>query len=291
MLLVSDPFVVWTTPEKIETKFGNTRFFVPQNIATNKALVRSAEWAKEAAGLFYNVYLVVGKLICVVFIIRQLAKVTICSRNVSLGAKTLLGLFSISCTTFCMETATRVWMSDVDTANHTFNVFKIAEDGFKEVQKKDMEEAASHKMLWWRMDYASTLLFLGIGFLEVLRKTFVQSPTTKRIMLWRKPCCSFQVLGCRKESLCSQEFLSVINGGGATFVFNAGDVEAASLVSRWVVSQFKSDSWTRSKIWGVDLWTGQWGFQSISFAQTSAGSSKHTVFCTVRWWRLCVSKS
>ena len=65
----------------------------------------------------------------------------------SLGAKTLLGLVSISCTTFRMETATRVWMSDVDTANHRFNVFKIAEDGFKEVQKKDMEEAASHKML------------------------------------------------------------------------------------------------------------------------------------------------
>ena len=142
MLLVSDLFVVWTTPEKIETKFGNTRFFVPQNVATNKALVRSAEWAKEAAGLFYNIYLVVGKLICVVFILRQLAKVTICSRNVSLGAKTLLGLVSISCTTFRMETATRVWMSDVDTANHTFNVFKIAENGFKEVHKKDMEEVA-----------------------------------------------------------------------------------------------------------------------------------------------------
>jgi hypothetical protein len=41
-----------------------------------------------------------------------------------------------------METATWNWMSDVDTAHQTVNAFKIAEDGFKEVQKKDMVEAA-----------------------------------------------------------------------------------------------------------------------------------------------------
>jgi hypothetical protein len=33
-------------------------------------------------------------------------------------------------------------MSDVDTAHQTVNVFKIAEDGFKGVQKKDIVEAA-----------------------------------------------------------------------------------------------------------------------------------------------------
>jgi hypothetical protein len=42
-----------------------------------------------------------------------------------------------------METATLNWMSDVDTTHHQpVNVYKITDNGFKEVQKKDMVEAA-----------------------------------------------------------------------------------------------------------------------------------------------------
>ncbi len=41
-----------------------------------------------------------------------------------------------------METATWNWMSDVDTAHQPVNIFNITDDGFKEVQKKGMVEAA-----------------------------------------------------------------------------------------------------------------------------------------------------
>ena len=91
---------------------------------------------------------------------------TTCSRSVLLGAKTLLLSHALHfkmelkmcvvhywcwirliCITetvlhyICGDTGTRVWMSDVDTAHQPVNVFKIAEDGFKVVQEKEMEEA------------------------------------------------------------------------------------------------------------------------------------------------------
>jgi hypothetical protein len=46
------------------------------------------------------------------------------------------------CYIVCMETATWNWMSDVDTAHQPVNIFNITDDGFKEVQKKGMVEAA-----------------------------------------------------------------------------------------------------------------------------------------------------
>ena len=77
----------------------------------------------------------------------------------------------------CIETATRVWMSDVDTAHQTVNVFKIAEDGFKEVQKKDMEEAAKPQNAMMTDGLRKYSAFPLHWFLEVvLRKTSVQSP-------------------------------------------------------------------------------------------------------------------
>ena len=61
-----------------------------------------------------------------------------------------------------------VWMSDVDAAHQTVNVFKIAEDGNKyEFQKKDtMEEATKphDAMMTDELRKYSTLLSLCTGF-------------------------------------------------------------------------------------------------------------------------------
>jgi hypothetical protein len=59
-------------------------------------------------------------------------------------------------------------MSDVDSAHQTVNVFKIADDGFKEVQKKGMVEAATPQNSMMTDGLRKYLAFSCIGFLEVL---------------------------------------------------------------------------------------------------------------------------
>ena len=124
----------------------------------------------------------------------------------------------------CGDTGTRVWMSDVDTAHQPVNVFKIAEDGFKVVQEKEMEEADKPQNAKMTDGLGKCSVFSLYWFLVLLRKPFVQCATTKWIILW-KLCCSFQVC-CRKRTIVFSTIL-ISDHLGATFVFNAGDVEAA----------------------------------------------------------------
>ena len=87
----------------------------------------------------------------------------------------------------------------------------------KKSKRRTRKRRLSHKMLWWRVDYASTLLSLCISFLGS-EEDLCAKPNNKMNHF-------FQVC-CRKRISMFSTIL-VSNHGGATFDFNAGDVEAA----------------------------------------------------------------
>ncbi len=118
----------------------------------------------------------VRKVICVVFILTPIGKGGNLFTECVDGCKDFVAIrWLIYCITesvlyyvVCMETASWNWMSDVDSAHQTVNVFKIADDGFKEVQKKDMVEAATPQNSMMTDGLRKYLAFFCIGFLEVL---------------------------------------------------------------------------------------------------------------------------
>jgi hypothetical protein len=107
-----------------------------------------------------------------------------------------------------METATRVWMPDADTAHQPVNVFKIAEDRFKEVQKKVMDEAAKPTKCY--DDGWFTQVVPCFFFALVLWRFYSGRPLCKARQQNESCCEKIPVVLSRSaaenESLCCQQF-------------------------------------------------------------------------------------
>jgi hypothetical protein len=243
--------------------------------------VRNAEYAKEAAGLSTTNYLVVGKLICVVFILTPIGKGDNLFTECVVGCKDsvitsctlwngledecgLLLVLRLICITK-LSYITSAWrrllgfgclmlILFIKQSPTSSKLQKMVSN--KKSKRRTWKRRLSHKMLWWRVDYASTLLSLCILTFLGSKEDLCAKPDNKmnHVVLSRS--------AAEKESVwCSQQFLSVIMGGQhltlmrgtLRLLLTTNHRSWASLVSWWVVSQYKEFSDKHHKVWFVNV--------------------------------------
>ena len=136
----------------------------------------------------------------------------------------------------------------------------------------------------WRRHAQSAWLSLSL-FKEALcaKPDNNMNHVVKKVLLFLLGCC-------RKRIILFSTILASNHWGQHLFsmqgtlrvLLTTNHRSQASLVSWWVLSQLKNDSWMRAKIWwGADLWRCQWAISKFLIAQTSAGS----------WSTLCFVQS